>query len=389
MVMPAFDKPLSATDCVSCGQCRVFCPTGAISIKTHMDEVWDAIADPNTRVVAQVAPAVRVAVGDAFGLTKGHSVMGKLVAVLHRMGFDEVYDTAFAADLTIMEESKEFLDRVEKGEKLPLFTSCCPAWVKYLCDQYPEYKDNLSTCRSPQGMFSAVMKEYYRDPEKNQGKKTFVVSIMPCTAKKMEILRPNSFTKGEQDKDVVITNTELIRMIRNSGIEFSTLATEACDMPFGFGSGAGVIFGVTGGVTEAMLRRFADRHDKATMDSVAEAGARGEAGIKEFTVTYKGTPLNVCVVSGLANAHTVMENSKRGKKQYHIVVVMAGRRGCIRGGGQPPRAGNRTKTARTEGLYQADSVTSIRKADENPLIVSLYDGLLKGKVHELLHVDEY
>ena len=305
------------------------------------------------------------------------------------MGFDEVYDTAFAADLTIMEESKEFLDRVEKGEKLPLFTSCCPACVKYLCDQYPEYKDNLSTCRSPQGMFSAVMKEYYRDPEKNQGKKTFVVSIMPCTAKKMEILRPNSFTKGEQDTDVVITTTELIRMIRNSGIEFSTLATEACDMPFGFGSGAGVIFGVTGGVTEAMLRRFADRHDKATMDSVAEAGARGEAGIKEFTVTYKGTPLNVCVVSGLANAHTVMENIKRGKKQYHIVEVMACRRGCIMGGGQPPRAGNRTKTARTEGLYQADSVTSIRKADENPLIVSLYDGLLKGKVHELLHVDEY
>ena len=205
----------------------------------------------------------------------------------------------------------------------------------------------------------------------------------------MEILRPNNFTKGEQDTDVVITTTELIRMIRNSGIEFSTLVTEACDMPFGFGSGAGVIFGVTGGVTEAMLRRFADRHDKATMDSVAEAGARGEDGIKEFTVTYKGTPLHVCVVSGLANAHTVMENIRSGRKQYHIVEVMACRRGCIMGGGQPPRAGSRTKTARMEGLYQADNVTSIRKADENPLIVSLYDGLLKGKVHELLHVDEY
>ena len=185
MVMPAFDKPLSATDCVSCGQCRVYCPTGAISIKTHMDEVWDAISDPDTRVVAQIAPAVRVAVGDAFGLNKGNSVMGKIVAVLHRMGFDEVYDTAFSADLTIMEESKEFLERVGTGENLPLFTSCCPAWVKFLCDQYPEYKDNLSTCRSPQGMFSAVIKEYYRGYEKNQGKKTFVVSIMPCTAKKI------------------------------------------------------------------------------------------------------------------------------------------------------------------------------------------------------------
>lgn len=389
MVTPAFDRPISTTDCVNCGQCRVFCPTGAISIKTHMDEVWDAISDPDTRVIAQIAPAVRVAVGEAFGFTKGTSVMGKLVAVLHRMGFDEVYDTTFSADLTIMEESKEFLERVAAGENLPLLTSCCPAWVKFVCDQYPEFKKNLSTCRSPQGMFSSVIKEYYRDPEKAQGKKTFVVSIMPCTAKKMESIRPNSFTKGEQDTDIVITTTELIRMIRNSGIEFATLTTEACDMPFGFGSGGGVIFGVTGGVTEAMLRRLADNHEKATMDEVAESGVRGDEGIKEFTVSYKGTPINVCVASGLANAQTVMEDVKNGRKQYHIIEIMACRRGCIMGGGQPPKAGSRTKAARRDGLYRADNVTSIRKSDENPLILSLYDGLLKGKEHELLHVDEY
>ena len=387
MVTPAFDKPLSETDCVSCGQCRVFCPTGAISIRTNMDEVWDAINDPDTRVIAQVAPAVRVAVGDAFGLTKGHSVMGKLVAVLHRMGFDEVYDTTFAADLTIMEESKEFLNRVEKNEKLPLLTSCCPAWVKFVCDQYPEFKDNLSTCRSPQGMFSAVIKEYYKNPERSQNKKTFVVSIMPCTAKKMEILRSNNFTHGEQDTDIVLTTTEIIRMINNSGIDFASQETEACDMPFGFGAGA--IFGVTGGVTEAMLRRLADNHNKATMDAIAEAGARGDEGIKEFTVNYKGTDLNVCVASGLANAQTVMEDVKSGRKHYHIIEIMACRRGCIMGGGQPPRAGDRTKSARRDGLYQADHVTSIRKADENPLILSLYDTLLKDKAHELLHVDKY
>ena len=215
MAMPAFDKRIAETDCVNCGQCRVFCPTGAISIHTNMDEVWDALADPELRVVAQVAPAVRVAVGDAFGLDKGRSVMGKIVNVLHRMGFDEVYDTTFSADLTVMEESAEFVNRVQAGIKLPLLTSCCPSWVKFVTDHYPEFKENLSTCRSPQGMMSAVIKEYYRDPKHAAGKKTVVVSIMPCTAKKMEAKRPNSFTKGEQDTDIVITTTELIRMIKN------------------------------------------------------------------------------------------------------------------------------------------------------------------------------
>lgn len=385
MVMPAFNKKIAETNCVNCGQCRVFCPTGAISIKTHMEQVWDVLTDPNVRVIAQIAPAVRVAVGDAFGLPKGRSVMGKIVAVLHRMGFDEVYDTTFSADLTIMEETKEFLERIGRGERLPLLTSCCPAWVKFVHDQYPEFVPNISTCRSPQEMFSAVIKEHYRGYEKNQGKKTVIVSIMPCTAKKMEILRPDSVNHGERNTDWVITTTELIRMIKNSGIDFASLDSEACDMPFGFGSGGGVIFGVTGGVTEAVLRRLVDGHDKASMDAIAECGVRGDEGIKEFTVQYKGIPINVCVASGLANARTVMERVKNKEANYQIIEIMACRRGCIMGGGQPVRAGDRTKAARAKGLYNADNIMIIKKSDENPLVKTLYEGLLKGKEHELLH----
>ena len=389
MAMPAFDKKIAETDCVNCGQCRVFCPTGAISIHTNMDEVWDALADPELRVVAQVAPAVRVAVGDAFGLDKGRSVMGKIVNVLHRMGFDEVYDTTFSADLTVMEESAEFVNRVQAGIKLPLLTSCCPSWVKFVTDHYPEYKENLSTCRSPQGMMSAVIKEYYRDPKNAAGKKTVVVSIMPCTAKKMEAKRPNSFTKGEQDTDIVITTTELIRMIKNSGIDFAELDPEASDVPFGFGSGGGVIFGVTGGVTEAVLRRLIPEHDKRALDEIAECGVRGDDAIKEFSFDYQGTTLNICVVSGLVNARHIMEKVKRGEANYHLIEVMACRRGCIMGGGQPPRAGNRTKAARSKGIYSADNVSIIKKPDENPMVMALYEGLLKGKTHELLHNKEY
>lgn len=389
MVMPAFNKKIAETNCVGCGQCRVFCPTGAISIHTNMDEVWDALADPEVRVVAQVAPAVRVAVGDSYGLTKGRSVMGKIVNVLHRMGFDEVYDTTFSADLTVMEESAEFLNRLQTGRKLPLMTSCCPAWVKFITDQYPEYKENLSTCRSPQGMMSAVTKEWYRDLKHAEGKRTVMVSFMPCTAKKMEIKRPNSFTKGEQDTDYVITTTELIRMINNSGIDFAALEPEASDVPFGFGSGGGVLFGVTGGVTEAVLRRLIPEHDKAALEAIAECGVRGDEAIKEFTIHYGGQDLNVCVVSGLANARTVMERVKNGEANYHLIEVMACRRGCIMGGGQPPRAGNRTKAARTRGIYSADNMSIIKKPDENPMVQSLYEGFLKGKTHELLHNDGY
>lgn len=390
MVMPAFDKKISETNCVNCGQCRVFCPTGAISIRHNKGPVWDALYDPSVRVVAQVAPAVRVAVGDAFGLPKGKSVMGKIVNVLHRMGFDEVYDTTFSADLTIMEESAEFLDRVQNGGKLPLLTSCCPAWVKFAGDQFPEYKENVSTCRSPQGMMSAVIKEYYRQPENNKdNKKTVVVSVMPCTAKKMEAKRANSFTEGEQDTDYVLTTSELIDMIRTTGIDFANLEPESSDIPFGFGSGGGVIFGVTGGVTEAVIRRLVPGHEKATLESIAECGVRDGGFIREFSIPYNGMDVNICVVSGLANARTVMEQVKSGEKEYHLIEVMACRRGCVMGGGQPRLAGDRTKAARTEGIYRADGVSVIKKCDENPMVLSLYDGFLKGKEHKLLHNEEF
>ncbi len=389
MVMPAFDREIATTDCVNCGQCRVFCPTGAISIRDNQEEVWAALADPTVRVVAQVAPAVRVAVGDAFGLTKGKSVMGKIVNVLHRMGFDEVYDTTFSADLTIMEESAEFLDRVKNGGTLPLLTSCCPAWVKFVGEQFPDFKDNVSTCRSPQGMLSAVVKEYFRDPEKAEGKKTVMVSFMPCTAKKMEAKRANSYTEGEIDTDYVITTTELIKMIRTTGIDFAALESEASDIPFGFGSGGGVIFGVTGGVTEAVIRRLAPDHSKETMDSIAECGVRQEGFIKEFSIPYDGMDVKICVVSGLANARTVMEQVKSGEKEYHLIEVMACRRGCVMGGGQPRLSGLKDKGARAEGIYKADNVSVVKKCDENPMIVSLYEGFLKGKEHKLLHNETF
>lgn len=385
MVMPAFDKQIAATDCVNCGQCRVFCPTGAISIKSDEESVWDALGDPNVRVVAQIAPAVRVAVGDAFGLPKGKSVMGKIVNVLHRMGFDEVYDTTFSADLTIIEETAEFLDRVKNGGKLPLLTSCCPAWVKFVGDQFPEYQDNVSTCRSPQGMMSSVVKEYFRDPENGQGKKTVMVSFMPCTAKKMEANRPNSYTKEEKDTDYVITTTELIKMIRMTGIDFASLESESSDIPFGLGSGGGVIFGVTGGVTEAVIRRLAPDHSKATIEEIAECGVRDEGFIREFSIPYEGLEVKICVASGLANARKVMEQVQSKEKEYHLIEIMACRRGCIMGGGQPRLAGDRTKAARTAGIYNADKVSVIKKSDENPMVAALYEGLLKGKEHELLH----
>ena len=387
-VTPAFNKKLSQTACVSCGQCRVYCPTGALTIRTHLDEVYAALGDPNTRVIAQIAPAVRVAVGDAFGLPNGENAMGKTVAALHAMGFDEVFDTSYSADLTVMEESAEFLDRVRNGGKLPLLTSCCPAWVKFVDNEFPEMKENVSTCRSPQGMFSAVIKDYYRDPAHSEGKKTFVVSIMPCTAKKMEAVRPNSFTNGEQDTDIVLTTTELSRMIKNFGIAFDKIEPEACDMPFGLSSGGGVIFGVTGGVTEAVLRRLATDHNSATLNAIAACGIRGEEGIKEATIPYNGMDVNICVVSGLANARKVMEQVRSGEKQYHLIEVMACRRGCIMGGGQPIPAGPRHKAARAQGLYKADKDRILRKSDENPLMDVFYNGYFKGKAHELLHNHE-
>lgn len=384
-VIPAFNKKIAETDCVGCGQCRVVCPTGAISIHTNIDEVWEALADKNTKVIAQIAPAVRVAIGDNFGYAKGENVMGKLVGVLHRLGFDEVYDTSYGADLTVVEESKEFIERFTSGEKMPLFTSCCPAWVKYCENKYPEFVPNLSTCRSPQQMFGAVVREYYKDPEKNEGKKIVSVSIMPCTAKKEEILRPESYTNGKQDVDYVLTTIEIVRMIRKSGIVFDKVEIEAADVPFGIGSGSGVIFGVTGGVTEAVLRRLQQGHNRVDMESIKKSGVRGDDGIKVLTYNYNGREIKAAVVNGLANADKVLQQIKNHEAEYDFVEVMACRRGCIMGGGQPVNAGPRTRKARMKGLYDTDVNTQIKKSNENPMILSLYDTLLKGKEHELLH----
>lgn len=384
-VMPAFNKKIAETDCVGCGQCRVVCPTGAISIHTNIDMVWEALADKNTKVIAQIAPAVRVAIGDHFGYAKGENVMGKLVGVLHRLGFDEVYDTSYGADLTVVEESKEFIERFTSGQKMPLFTSCCPAWVKYCETKYPEFVPNLSTCRSPQQMFGAVVREYYKDPEKNEGKKIVSVSIMPCTAKKEEILRPESFTNGKQDVDYVLTTTEVVRMIRKSGIVFDKVEIEAADVPFGIGSGSGVIFGVTGGVTEAVLRRLQQGHSRVDMEAIKKSGVRGDEGIKTLTYDYNGREIRAAVVNGLANADKLLQQIKNHEVEYDFVEVMACRRGCIMGGGQPVNAGPRTRKARMKGLYDTDVNTQIKKSNENPMILSLYDSLLKGKEHELLH----
>lgn len=384
-VIPAFNKKIAETDCVGCGQCRVVCPTGAISIHTNIDEVWEALADKNTKVIAQIAPAVRVAIGDNFGYAKGENVMGKLVGVLHRLGFDEVYDTSYGADLTVVEESKEFIERFTSGEKMPLFTSCCPAWVKYCENKYPEFVPNLSTCRSPQQMFGAVVREYYKDPEKNERKKIVSVSIMPCTAKKEEILRPEPYTNGKQDVDYVLTTTEIVRMIRKSGIVFDKVEIEAADVPFGIGSGSGVIFGVTGGVTEAVLRRLQQGHNRVDMESIKKSGVRGDDGIKVLTYNYNGREIKAAVVNGLANADKVLQQIKNHEAEYDFVEVMACRRGCIMGGGQPVNAGPRTRKARMKGLYDTDVNTQIKKSNENPMILSLYDTLLKGKEHELLH----
>ncbi len=385
LVTPAFNKKIAETDCVNCGQCRVVCPTGAISIHTNTDAIWDLLADKNTKVVAQIAPAVRVAVGDRFGLPTGENVMGKLVNVLHRLGFDEVYDTSYGADLTVIEESEELMNRLEAGENLPLFTSCCPAWVKFCEERYPDLAKNLSTCRSPQQMFGAVVREYYKDPEKSGGKRIVSVSIMPCTAKKEEILRPESTTNGKQDIDYVLTTTELIGMIRKAGIRFENLEIEATDMPFGIGSGAGVIFGVTGGVTEAVLRRLREGHNRVEMEKIKFSGVRGEEGLKEVEFDYNGRTIRAAVVSGLGNANNLMKRIQKGEVQYDFVEVMACRRGCIMGGGQPVPVDPESRIARSKGIYDTDINTQIKKSNENPLVQSLYDGLLKGKTHELLH----
>lgn len=384
-VTPAFNKDLAQTDCVGCGQCRAVCPTGAITIKQNVGAVWRALADKETRVVVQIAPAVRVAIGDKFGIKKGENVLGRLVAALRRIGFDEVYDTNFGADLTVMEESRELVERLESGENLPLFTSCCPAWVKFCEKKYPEFRKNISTCRSPQEMFGALIKEEARMNAEKDTRKTMVISIMPCTAKKSEITRPEHFTDGEQNVDYVLTTTEVTRMIQEAGIDLAQVKPEALDMPFGIASGAGAIFGVTGGVTEAVLRRLVNSNKVEDLEAISFTGVRGVDGIKEAKVQLGDREVRIAVVNGLQSATEVLDKMKAGEVTYDFIEVMACKRGCIAGGGQPVPIGPRTKKARLEGLYKIDNLAQIKLSNQNPIVMTAYDGILKGKEHKLLH----
>ena len=355
-------------------------------MRDDTEKVWTMLDDPEVFVTCEIAPAVRVGIGRDLGLGDGENAMGRIVAALHRMGFDEVYDTATGADMTVIEEANEFVRRIGTGGTLPLFTSCCPAWVKYVENKYPQFLPNVSTCRSPMGMFAAVIKEYYKDRLPEGKTRHYHVALMPCTAKKYEAKRPEFSTECGPNTDEVITTQELVRMIRRSGIMFDELQPEAVDLPFGTMSGAGVIFGVTGGVTEAVLRKIAADNSRTTLSQIEYTGVRGMADVKEAYIPYHGKQLHIAVVSGLANARKIIKDIESGEANYDLVEVMACRGGCISGAGQPYLSG-RHRAKRGDGLYSTDRISTIKRSQDNPLMKELYEGLLNGREHELLHVE--
>lgn len=383
-VTPAFNKNLCDVECVNCGQCTTVCPTGALVIKNETQKVWKILHNSKKRVVAQIAPAVRVAIGEEFGLPAGETTMGKMVAALRKLGFDEVYDTALAADVTVMEESKEFLERLENKDNIPLFTSCCPGWVTYAEKKYPHLLKNISSCRSPQQMFGAIIKEYFKKIDEKDEKETVFVSIMPCTAKKFEAERPENASEGKRHVDIVLTTQELAMMIKEAGIVFGELEQEAPDMPFGLASGAGVIFGVTGGVAEAVLRRVYTEKTANTLKELEFVGVRGMQGIKEASIEVDGSKISIAVVHGLKNVENLLKLIATGEKNYQFVEVMACPGGCIGGAGQPIPHSTETKLKRAKGIYKVDRASQIKSSEENPMIIALYNGVLKGKQH-ILH----
>ena len=384
-VMPAFDKKLDQTKCVGCGQCAAVCTTGAITVKNQIGQAWQALHDPKNRVVVQIAPAVRVALGEEFGLPAGANVMDKLVKALKLMGVEEVYDTNFAADMTTISEAQEFLGRLKNGGPFPMFTSCCPAWVKYLELNDPKYLHNISSCKSPMEMFAAVLRDKYREKDAADGRRTYHVAIMPCTGKKFEAARPELEKDGERLIDLVITTSELCDMIEEAGINFAALPDEEPDAPLGDYTGAGVIFGVTGGVTEAVIRRVLDDASPNTLQTIAECGVRGLEGIKAFSVTAGDLTIRIAVANGLANADKLIAKVESGEEQFDFIEVMACPNGCIGGGGQPP-ACNKRKAERAEAIFKADAACALRIPQQNPDLSYVYDNLLKGRAHELLHI---
>ena len=391
----AFDLPVAETPCIYCGQCIVACPTGALHEKDDTAKVWAAINDPDKHVVFQTAPAVRAAIGEEFGFKAGTPTTGKMVAAIRQLGADKVFDTDTGADLTIMEEGTEFIKRFTEGKNLPLITSCSPGWVKYCETYYPEFIDNLSSAKSPMEMFGAILKTYYCKKNKIDPEKLFVVAVMPCTSKKFEASRPEMADGGHgPDIDVSITTRELARMIKSAGIDFAGLDDEHFDQPFGDATGAGVIFGATGGVMEAALRTVSEVLTGKTLENIDFKAVRGTKGVKTATLEIAGKEVNIAVAHGIKNVKKVLEDVKSGKAHYDFIEMMACPGGCVCGGGQPIHsadylADHDLKALRAKALYQEDVNAELRKSHENPVIKELYDNFLGepcGKMsHKLLH----
>lgn len=390
----AFERPLDSVACVSCGQCIVNCPTGAIYEKDDTAKVLEAINDPEKFVVVHTAPSIRVTLGECFGMHIGTNVQGKMVAALRRLGFDKVFDTDFGADLTIVEEANEFLGRVQNGGVLPMITSCSPGWIKYCEHYYPDMLDHLSSCKSPQQMSGAIIKTWYAEKMGIDPKDIVVVGIMPCTAKKFETKRDDQAASGYPDVDYSLTTRELGRMIESAGIYFKHLPDEEFDNPLGDSTGAAVIFGATGGVMEAALRTAVEKLSGEELKSLDFTEVRGTDGIKEASYTVNGMEVKVCVVSGLANANTIMEEVKNGTADYHFIEIMGCPGGCVNGGGQPiqhavVRNFVDLKARRAAALYEADKDMPLRKSHESEAVKRLYDEFLgepgSHKAHEVLH----
>lgn len=390
----AFEMGLGETSCVGCGQCIAACPTGALYEKDNTDDVLEAIADESKHVVVQTAPAVRAALGEEFGYPMGTDVEGKMAAALRRIGFDKVFDTDFSADLTIMEEANEFLERVHNGGVLPMMTSCSPGWIKYCEHYYPDQLEHLSSCKSPQQMFGAITKTYYAEKMGIPPEDIVCVSVMPCTAKKFELQREDQYAAGVPDVDISITTRELARLIRRVGIDFRSLPDEGFDDPLGESTGAGVIFGATGGVMEAALRTAVEKLTGKELEKVEFTEVRGTDGIKEATYNVAGMDVKVAVASGLGNAKMIMDKVRSGESDYHFIEIMCCPGGCVNGGGQPQvhadvRNFEDVRALRAKALYDNDAAKTIRKSHENLSVKKVYDEYLgypgSERAHQILH----